>query len=384
MDKNMTNNHKNIAIVAGGYSSESVVSLKSAQGIYSFIDKEKYNLFIVLITKDTWEVMLSEEGGADHARNPIIDKNDFSFMHDGEKIKFDFAYITIHGTPGENGLLQGYLDMLGIPYSCCGVGAAALTFNKFYCVNYLRNFGVKTAQSVLVRKNAPLAPSAIIEELGLPVFVKPNDGGSSFGTTKVHTADELQPAIDEAFKEGQEVMVERFIPGTEVTCGCYKVETWRATSVQGQSTQGTQGTQGTHSSDKVEMWRATSVQGQSTPQRKTVVFPITEVVPKNEFFDYNAKYNLESEEITPAHISQALTDEIQTLTSQIYDWVGAQGIIRVDYIISEAGIVRMLEVNTTPGMTSTSFIPQQVRAAGLDIKDVMTEIIENNGNNRRI
>ncbi|WP_056928797.1 D-alanine--D-alanine ligase family protein [Candidatus Symbiothrix dinenymphae] len=384
----MTNNHKNIAIVAGGYSSESVVSLKSAQGIYSFIDKEKYNLFIVLITKDTWEVMLSEEGVAGQARNdgapsviagltrnPIIDKNDFSFTHNGEKIKFDFAYITIHGTPGENGLLQGYLDMLGIPYSCCGVGAAALTFNKFYCVNYLRNFGVKTAQSVLVRKNAPLAPSAIIEELGLPVFVKPNDGGSSFGTTKVHTAEELQPAIDEAFKEGQEVMIERFMPGTEVTCGCYKVETWRATSVQGQSTQG---------SDKVETWRATSVQGQSTPQRKTVVFPITEVVPKNEFFDYNAKYNLESEEITPARISQALTDEIQTLTSQIYDWVGAQGIIRVDYIISEAGNVRMLEVNTTPGMTSTSFIPQQVRAAGLDIKDVMTEIIENNGNNRRI
>ncbi|GHT24590.1 D-alanine--D-alanine ligase [Bacteroidia bacterium] len=324
---------KNIAIVAGGYSSESVVSLKSAEGIYSFIDKGKYNLYIVLITKDKWVVQPNGE---------VIDKNDFSFTHNGEKVKFDFAYITIHGTPGENGLLQGYLDMLGVPYSCCGVAAAALTFNKFYCVNYLRNFGVKTAQSVLVRKNAQRAPSSIIDELGLPVFVKPNDGGSSFGTTKVHTAEELQPAIDEAFKEGQEVMVERFMPGTEVTCGCYKTK------------------------------------------NRTVVFPITEVVTKNEFFDYNAKYNLESDEITPARISQALTDEIQALTSKIYDLVGAQGIIRVDYIISEAGIVRMLEVNTTPGMTATSFIPQQVRAAGLDIKDVMTEIIENNGNNRRI
>lgn len=174
------------------------------------------------------------------------------------------------------------------------------------------------------------------------MFVKPNDGGSSFGTTKVRTIAELQPAIDEAFKEGQEVMIESFLSGTEVTCGCYKI-----------------------------------------PQ-KEVVFPITEVVTKNDFFDYNAKYNLESDEITPARISKALTDEIQHLTSQIYDWVGAQGIIRVDYIISETGEVCLLEVNTTPGMTATSFIPQQVRAAGLDIKDVMTEIIENNGSNKRI
>ncbi|MDR0832586.1 MAG: D-alanine--D-alanine ligase [Candidatus Symbiothrix sp.] len=340
---------KNIAIVAGGYSSESAVSLKSAQGIYSFIDKERYNLYIVLITKDQWTVCHSCEGGND----VLVDKNDFSFTHNGKKIKFDFAYITIHGTPGENGLLQGYLDMLGVPYSCCGVGAAALTFNKFYCVNYLRNFGVKTAKSVLLRRvdslDDTLSPETIVKELGLPVFVKPNDGGSSFGTTKVRTIEALQPAIDEAFKEGQEVMVESFLSGTEVTCGCYKVGAQHV-----------------------------------VPVRKEVVFPITEVVTKNDFFDYNAKYNLESDEITPARISQALTDEIQSLTSKIYDWVGAQGIIRVDYIISEAGEVQMLEVNTTPGMTATSFIPQQVRAAGLDIKDVMTEIIENNGSNKRI
>ncbi|GHV10506.1 D-alanine--D-alanine ligase [Bacteroidia bacterium] len=351
-------NLKNIAIVAGGYSSEAVVSLKSAQGIYSFIDKEKYNVYIVYITRESWIVQTNchcgldpqspanYDGIAGQARNDsevVIDKNDFSFTHDGKKIKFDFAYITIHGTPGENGLLQGYLDMLNVPYSCCGVLAASLTFNKFYCNHYLNTFGVKTAKSVLLRKGETKSSEEIIAELGLPVFVKPNDGGSSFGTNKVKDIKELQPAIAAAFNEGQEVIIESFMPGTEVTCGCYKVETRHATS----------------------------------SARKSVVFPITEVVSKNEFFDYNAKYNMESDEITPARISDALTNEIQELTAKIYDWTGAKGIIRVDYIISPDNVVRMLEVNTTPGMTATSFIPQQVRAAGLNITDVMTEIIEN-------
>jgi D-alanine-D-alanine ligase len=320
---------KNIAIVAGGYSSEFVVSLKSAKGIESFMDKERYNLFIVLITKDKWTVQRPGE------KEINVDKNDFSFTEAGHKVRFDFAYITIHGTPGENGLLQGYLEMLGIPYSCCNVLVAALTFNKYFCNQYLKSFGVKIAKSLWLRKENQYRPDEIVSELGLPVFVKPNDGGSSFGTSKVKSAEQLEEAITKAFAEGSEVIVESFMPGTEVTCGCYKTKD------------------------------------------KDVVFPITEVVSKNEFFDYNAKYNMESDEITPARISKELTEEIQSLTAKIYDNIGAKGIIRVDYIISPAGEIRMLEVNTTPGMTATSFIPQQIRAAGLDIKDVMTDIIEN-------
>jgi D-alanine-D-alanine ligase len=321
---------KTIAIVAGGYSSELVVSLNSAQGIYSFIDKAKYTVYIVLITKEQWCVQLEDK------REIAIDKNDFSFVLDGKRIKFDFAYITIHGTPGENGLLQGYLDMLDIPYSCCGVLTASLTFNKYFCNNYLNNFGVKTAKSILLRKGETKTSEKIIAELGLPLFIKPNDGGSSFGTTKVTSEEQIQLAIVIAFGEGQEVIIESFMPGTEVTCGCYKI------------------------------------------MDKITAFPVTEVVSKNEFFDYDAKYNPASvEEITPARISNELTEEIQQLTTRIYDLIGAKGIIRIDYIISPAGEVRMLEVNTTPGMTTTSFIPQQVRAAGLDIREVMTDIIEN-------
>ena len=321
---------KNIAIIAGGDSSEYVVSLKSAQGVYSFIDKEKYNLYVVIIKKGDWHVELGNDQTAP------IDKNDFSFTSENKKIRFDFAYITIHGTPGENGRLQGYFDVIGLPYSCCGVLAASLTFNKFVCNNYLKSMGIRVADSIrLVNKQLPAA-SEVVERLGLPVFVKPNDGGSSFGTAKVKSQEELLPAIQNAFDEGDEVIVESFMSGTEVTCGCYKIK------------------------------------------EKEVVFPLTEVVSKNEFFDFEAKYNADKvEEITPARISGELTKQIQALTSKIYDLVGAKGIIRVDYIISSENEVKMLEVNTTPGMTTTSFIPQQVRAAGLDIKDVMTEIIEN-------
>ncbi|MDH8702561.1 D-alanine-D-alanine ligase [Dysgonomonadaceae bacterium PH5-43] len=325
-------NKKNIAIVAGGYSSEMVISLKSAQGIYSFIDKERYNCYVVVVTKDKWIVQV------DNKEIPV-DKNDFSFVENDKIIKFDFAYITIHGTPGENGLLQGYLDMLNVPYSCCGVLTASLTFNKYFCNNYLRGFGLKTAKSICLRKEQQkqmIYVDEILKELGLPVFVKPNDGGSSFATNKVTSADQLIPAINEAFGEGQQVMIESFMKGTEVTCGCFKTK------------------------------------GNFT------VLPITEVVSKNEFFDFDAKYNPSSvEEITPARISNDLTKEIQDLTKRVYQILDAKGIIRVDYIISEEGEVSMLEVNTTPGMTTTSFIPQQIKAAGLNIKEVMTEIIEN-------
>jgi len=324
-----------IAIVAGGYSSESVISLKSAEGIQSFLDENKYTVYIVLITKEKWVVKLQDNQEVD------LDKNDFSFTEDGEKIKFDFAYITIHGTPGEDGLLQGYFDMLDIPYSCCGVLAASLTFNKNFCKNYLQSFGVIISPSILLRKTDSWNENEIISKLGLPVFIKPNDGGSSFGITKVNTAGKLQAAINLAFTEGSEVMVESFMPGMEVTCGCYQ-----------------------------------------TRNKKTVL-PVTEVVSKNEFFDFEAKYTASKvEEITPARISKALTEEVQSLTAKIYDLLEAKGIIRVDYIISPQGEVQLLEVNTTPGMTATSFIPQQIKAAGLNVREVMTEIIDNEINKK--
>ncbi len=320
---------KNIAIVAGGDSSEIVVSLKSAEGIYSFIDKDKYFLYIAIVKKDEWYVNLP--GGEQAA----IDKNDFSFKEDGTVKHFDFAYITIHGTPGENGLLQAYFELIGLPYSSCNVLVSALTFNKFVCNQYLRNFDIRVSGSIRLFKEDTITDDEIISRLGLPVFVKPNDGGSSFGVTKVKEAAQLRPAIGKAFSEGSEVVIESFIDGTEVTCGCYKIK------------------------------------------GKEVVLPPTEVVTKNDFFDFDAKYNGQSDEITPARISAELTGKIQRTTSKIYDILGAKGLIRIDYIIPPGGEPVLLEVNTTPGMTAASFIPQQVRAAGMDIKDVMTDIIEN-------
>ena len=320
---------RTIASVAGGDTSEYEVSLRSAQGIYSFIDKEKYTLYIVGMHGLDWHVRL------DDGRTLPVDRNDFSFQLDGQKVKFDFAYITIHGTPGEDGRLQGYFDMLRIPYSCCGVLAAALTYDKFACNQYLHAYGVRIAESLLLRQGQTITDDEVVEKIGLPCFIKPSLGGSSFGVTKVKTREQIQPAIAKAFDEAQEVVVEAFMDGTELTCGCYKT------------------------------------------RDKSVVFPITEVVSHNEYFDYKAKYNGESDEITPARISDELADRVKKLTSAIYDILGAQGIIRVDYIVTEGDKINLLEVNTTPGMTATSFIPQQVRAAGLDIKDVMTDIIEN-------
>lgn len=320
---------RTIAIVAGGDSSELPVSLRSAQGIYSFMDKERYNLYIVEMEGRRWEVVLP-----DGSKTPI-DRNDFSFVEGGEKKNFDFAYITIHGTPGENGILQGYFDLIGIPYSTCGVLTSAMTFNKFTCNQYLKGFGIRVSESLILRKGFEITDKEVTGKIGLPCFIKPNAGGSSFGVTKVKTQEDIQPAIEKAFKESDEVIIEAFMKGTEVTCGCYKTKD------------------------------------------KEVVFPITEVVSANEFFDYAAKYNGESQEITPARLPEDTAERIQLLTSAIYDILGCSGIIRIDYIITEGEKVNLLEINTTPGMTATSFIPQQVRAAGLDIKDVMTDIIEN-------
>ncbi len=323
---------RNIAIVAGGDSSEYGVSLRSAQGILSFIDHERYNVVEVRMRGAEWNACYEGE-------LLPIDKNDFSFNAGDTKIKFDFAYITIHGTPGENGILQGYFDLIGVPYSTSGVLVEALTFNKFALNNYLRAYPqVNVSDSVLVRKGMVRPDDAtIVERLGLPCFVKPNAGGSSFGVTKVKTIDDLATAIDKAMNESDEVMIERLMVGTEITCGCYR------------------------KGDDV------------------VTFPITEVVTTQEFFDYDAKYNGKVEEITPARIHPDTAARVSELTQFIYRALDCYGIIRIDYILSgEAGCetINLLEVNTTPGMTATSFIPQQVRAAGLDIKDVLTDIIE--------
>ncbi len=319
---------KNIAIVAGGDQSEIVVSLKSAKGLYDFIDKQKYNLYIVLIQASKWRVQLPD------GYELPIDKNDFSFELCGNKVLFDCAYITIHGMPGEDGKLQGYFELIGMPYSCCDVLSAALTFNKFSCNQYLKGFGVRAAEAVLVKKGQAVNPDAVVTQLGLPCFVKPNIGGSSFGVSKVKAASEVPAAVEKAFKEGDQVIIESFMQGTEITCGMYKTD------------------------------------------KKEVVFPITEVVSHNEFFDFDAKYKGQVEEITPARISDDLTNRVQKLTLAIYEILGCKGIVRIDYIITQGDVIQLLEVNTTPGMTPTSFIPQQIKAAGLQLSEVLSEVIE--------
>ena len=321
---------RTIAIIYGGDSSEHDVSLRSAEGIYSFMDKERYNVYLVEITSKAWEVHLYDGGSLP------IDKNDFSFFENNEKVKPDYCYITIHGTPGENGLLQGYLDLLHLPYSTSNVLVEALTFNKFTLNQYLRSWGICVAESILIRQDQVITNEEVINRIGLPCFIKPNAGGSSFGTTKVKTAEQIQPAIEMAMQEdGGEVIIEAFMEGTEISCGHYKTK------------------------------------------KREVALPITEVVPETEFFDYDAKYNGKVQEITPARLSQELTDRVHQLDAAIYQILGCNGIIRMDYIITEGEKINLLEINTTPGMTATSFIPQQVRAAGMSMTDVLTEIIEN-------
>ena len=327
----MKNLKRNIAIVCGGDSSEHDVSMRSAQGLYSFFDKERYNVWIVDMRGLAWYVNLH-----DGTRTPI-DRNDFSFKENGKLVMFDYAYITIHGTPGENGLLQGYFELIHLPYSTSGVLVEAMTFDKFVLNQYLRGYGVKVAESMLIRKGYEelVSDDEIDEKIGMPCFVKPAADGSSFGVSKVKNKDQLAPAIRKALMESDDVMVESLLEGTEITVGCYKT------------------------------------------REKTVNFPATEVVTKNEFFDYDAKYNGQVQEITPARIPEETAKRAAQLTSAIYDILHCNGIIRIDYIISKDQEISMLEVNTTPGMTATSFIPQQVRAAGLNITDVLTDIVEN-------
>ncbi|MBB3701958.1 D-alanine--D-alanine ligase [Alloprevotella rava] len=323
---------KVIAIVAGGYSSEHDVSLRSAEGILSFMDNEKYDSYVVDIEENSWTAHYGSELCP-------INRSDFSFTASDGQHKFDFAYITIHGTPGEDGILQGYFDLIGMPYSTSGVLVEAITFNKFALNNFLRSFPeLHISDSIMVRKGDTMpVETEVVSRLGLPCFVKPNAGGSSFGVTKVKTAEALIPAIEKAMNESDEVLIEKIMVGTEITCGAYK---------QG---------------DEI------------------VTFPITEVVTSQEFFDYDAKYNGKVSEITPARIADETAKRVSEMTKRIYKILGCYGIIRIDYILSgEAGNeqINMLEINTTPGMTVTSFIPQQIRAAGRKPGDVLSEIIK--------
>lgn len=324
---------RTIAIVAGGDSSEHDVSLLSAQGLLSFMDSEKYDCYVVEITGTDWQAHYGDE-------RCTVDRNDFSFNAADGHHTFDFAYITIHGTPGENGILQGYFDLIRMPYSTSDVLVESLTFNKYALNNFLRSVPeIRVSASVLLREGeVDYSDDEIIARVGLPCFVKPNAGGSSFGVSKVTTADALRPAVAKAMAESPEVMVEQIMVGTEITCGCYR-----------------------------------------RPSGEVVAFPITEVVTEDEFFDYEAKYHNKSQEITPARIAPETAARVSDISKSIYRLLGCYGITRTDYILSgERGkeVINLLEINTTPGMTTASFIPQQVRAAGLDIKDVLSEVIE--------
>lgn len=318
---------KNIAIVYGGYQSEAVVSAKSLAGLMTFIDNVKYNLIPVEITRKDWFAVIDGE-------KISLERKDFSFKKDNETIKIDFAYITIHGIPGENGQLTGYLEMIGIPHSTCPSLTSAMTFDKYICNNYLRGMGIAVADSEVVMKDKPFDAEAIAKKLGLPCFVKPAAGGSSFGVSKVKRIEDIAPAIEKALTESDEVVIESFLDGTEVTCGLYKTK------------------------------------------KRTVIFPLTEVVSSNEFFDYEAKYTPGiASEITPARVSDEIRDKVQSIASKVYDILNMKGIVRIDFIICKDRVC-LLEVNTTPGMTVTSFIPQQIKANGMEPSDVFSEVID--------
>ena len=318
---------RTIAIVAGGNSSEYPVSVRSAQGVARALEG-RYETYIITIKGTDW--FWEDPKG----RTYRVDKNDFILMLDDQRIRFDAAFIAIHGDPGENGPLQGYFDMTGIPYTSCNAFVSALTFNKQACKLYLNEYGIPMTGGLLIRKGQQYDAGKIVRETGLPCFVKPNASGSSFGVTKVKEAAEFAEALEKAFAEGDEVLVESFMKGTEVACGVVK-----------------------------------------TKQRK-IVMPVTEIVPKKEFFDYEAKYTDGlSEEITPARLPEEVIAHIQDLSSEIYDILGCRGIVRVDFIVTEEG-PQFLEINTIPGMTEESIIPRQAAVFGISQTDLYSMVIE--------
>jgi D-alanine-D-alanine ligase len=318
---------KTIAIAAGGDSSEFEISVKSA-GEVGKVLSSKYTVFIIIIRGTNW--YWEDQKGRYHN----IDKNDFSLVYNEKRIRFDGVFIAIHGTPGENGILQGYFDMMGIPYTSCDAFCSALTFNKQACKLFLKEYGIKMANAVLLRKGEHMDLVNIIKQLGLPCFVKPNASGSSFGVTKVKQKEELLPAIETAFKESDEVLIETFMNGREVACGVVKTKS------------------------------------------KTIVLPIIEIISKNEFFDYEAKYTPgKSNEVTPADMPLSLTNEIQRISMHIYDLLGCKGIVRVDFIVV-GDKPFFIEVNTVPGMTEESLIPKEAAAAGIPLEELYSLTVE--------
>jgi len=315
-----------IAILAGGDSSEHQISVKSGTEIQRWLTEAGFRSHLVTIRGHEWFVKNGKE------KIPF-NKDSFSYKTGNKTIKTDYAWNTIHGTPGENGLLQGYLDMQKMPYNCSGVLASAMTFDKYVTKSYLKQFGIMTAEAELIHQDTPYDLEAILENVGLPCFIKPNKGGSSFGTTKVTQADKMKAAINLAFKEDPEVIIESYVKGREVTCGLMKT------------------------------------------RKRALVFPLTEIVSKTDFFTDEAKYEGMSDEITPADIEEDLEKKCMLLASQIYDHTRCRGIVRVDFII-RGNQVYFLELNTIPGMSKESIVPQQIRAMGMKESDVLKEIIE--------
>ena len=331
---------KSIAVIYGSDSSEWEVSVRSGEFTASQIDGERYDVYEIFARFGKWTLCAYRRGGCsrvalDKNSRPEICKNDFSVMIGDEKVKFDYAYIMQHGTPGENGLMQGYLEMIGVPHSGCNSFVAAITFDKFSCKSYLKDVDyVKCADDIFIRKGEPLEGLAqkAVDKLGLPMFVKPTDGGSSFGVTKVKTVEDFDKAVEYAFSEGNMLIAESAVVGRELTCAVYQSGS------------------------------------------ELVALPVIEIITENEFFDYEAKYNGHSREVCPAQIPDSLRDEIQAVSKKIYAQLGCSGLVRVDYIASDHGLY-FLEVNTIPGMTAASLVPQMVRAAGLQMKDFLTTVI---------
>ena len=334
--------YKSIAVIYGSDSSEWEVSVRSGEFTASQVDGNRFDVYEIFARFGQWSVAAYRKRGQSRVvfqedARPSVDKTDFSAVVDGVKVKFDFAYIMQHGTPGENGLMQGYLEMLGVPHSGCNSFVAAITFDKFSCKSYLKDVDfVRCADDIFLRKGETITGLAeqAVQKLGLPMFVKPTDGGSSFGVTKVKTPEDFDKAVEYAFSEGNMLIAEAAITGRELTCAVYY--------------------------NGVE----------------NVALPVIEIITENEFFDYEAKYNGHSREVCPAQIPDTLRDEIQEVSKKIYSHLGCAGLVRVDYISSEDGLY-FLEVNTIPGMTSASLVPQMVRAAGMSMTDFLSTIIEN-------
>lgn len=320
---------KNIALITGGYSGESVISYLSADTIFKNLDKERYHCYLIDIRKEGWFYK-------DFAGNSTnVDKNDFSIQEAGHKIKFDAVINGLHGTPGEDGKLQGYFDCINLPYTSCNASTSAITFNKKYTIALAARSGINVANSVAVVKKDGYDVDAILEKLLLPVFVKPNCGGSSIGMSKVSEKVALQAAIELAFNEDDTVLIERYIAGREFTIGVYK------------------------------------------KQNEIISLPMTEIITKNDFFDFEAKYKGNSEEITPANITAEMKMKIEAEAVKAYRLFDCSGVVRIDFIYDEAeNKPFMLEINTVPGQSAASIIPQQVVAAGMNLKDFYTHLIE--------